>query len=114
MNRRKTSSNIGFPTLILLLVAGAIVATGGISYVVMKNKQITARRSIEKVQDRMKEHQVSITLHEADIEATLSVFSLREYLAEVGSPLREITPGVVEVITLPDVESPPGQAVAQR
>ena len=56
MNRKEKTSNIGVPMLILLFVAGAIVATGGIGYVVLKNKQVTARRDITKVQQRMEEH----------------------------------------------------------
>ena len=52
-NRKKRTSQIGLPTLILLFVALAIVTTGGIGYVLMKNKQVTARREISKVQQRM-------------------------------------------------------------
>ena len=52
--------------LILLFVAGAIVATGGIGYVVLKNKQVTARRDITKVQQRMEEHRVAITFYQSD------------------------------------------------
>ena len=115
MNRKKRTSQIGLPTLILLLVGLAIVTTGGIGYVVMKNKQVTARREISKVQQRMQEHKVSITLHKTDIEAALDFYSLREQLKDIQSPLVEIPQGVVEVYaSSPEQESPPGEAVAQR
>ncbi|YCM46355.1 hypothetical protein V2O64_10035 [Verrucomicrobiaceae bacterium 227] len=114
MNRKKRTSQIGLPTLILLLVSLAIVTAGGIGYVVMKNKQVTARREISRVQQLMEEHKVSITLHKTDIEAALDFYKLREQLADIHSPLVEIPPGVVEVYASSEQESPPGEAVAQR
>jgi hypothetical protein len=113
-NRKKRTSQIGLPTLILLFVALAIVTTGGIGYVLMKNKQVTARREISKVQQRMEQHKVSITLHKTDIEAALDFYNLREQLTEIESSLVEIPPGVVEVYASSEQESPPGEAVAQR
>jgi len=100
--------------LILLFVALAIVTTGGIGYVVMKNKQVTARREISRAQERMEEHKVSITLHETDIGAALDFYNLREQLRDLQSPLVEIPPGVVEVYASSEQEAPPGEAVAQR
>jgi len=114
MNRKKRTSQIGLPTLILLFVALAIVTTGGIGYVVMKNKQVTARREISKVQQQMEEHKVSITLHETDISTTLDFYSLREQLKDRQSSLVEIPPGVVEVYASSEQEAVPGQVVAQR
>lgn len=114
MNRKKRTSNIGLPTLLLLLLALAIVSSGGIGFVVMKNKQVTARREIARVQELMQEHKVSITLHKTDIETALDIYRLRERLAEMRSSLVEIPPGVVEVYVSRDQESPPEQVVARR
>ena len=100
--------------LILLFVAGAIVATGGIGYVVLKNKQVTARRDITKVQQRMEEHRVSITLYQSDINRILGVYHLRAQLADRRSNLVPIGTGVVELIIPDDQETPPGDAVATR
>ncbi len=90
MNRKKRTSNIGTPALVLMLIALVILSSGGISYAVLKNRQITVRREISKVQKRMDEHRVSITLHQSDVDDLLSYYRLREQLAEMGSPLREI------------------------
>ena len=100
--------------LILLFVAGAIVATGGIGYVVLKNKQITARRDISKVQKRMEEHRVAITLYQSDISRILGVYNLRAQLADRQSDLEPIGTGVVELIIPSDQETPPDDAVVSR
>lgn len=112
MNRKKRTSSLGFPSLVLLAIAVIIISGSGISYVVMKNKQITARGQINDVQKMMEEHQVSISLHKADIEETLGVFALRKHLADTNSPLIEIK--FVEVYQNPDDESSPDGSVARR
>jgi hypothetical protein len=114
MNRKKKASNIGLPMLILLFVAGAIVATGGIGYVVLKNKQVTARRDITKVQQRMEEHRVAITFYQSDISRILGVYNLRAELTDRKSDLVPIGTGVVEFINPHDQETPPGDAVVSR
>ena len=114
MNRKKRTANIGLPTLILLFVALAIVSTGGITYAVMKNKQVTARREISQVQERMHSHRVSISLHETDIENVLDFYRLRDRLTEMNSPLVEIPQGVVEVYLDPNQKNQSDQVVAQR
>lgn len=120
MNRKKKTSNIGLPMLILLFVAGAIVATGGVGYVVLKNKQVTARRNITKVQQRMDEHSLAIKFYESEINAILGVYKLPAELDARRSDLIPIGTGVVERINpsnqeeLPAQETPPGDAVVSR
>jgi len=114
MNRKKKTSNLGLPMLILLFVAGAIVATGGIGYVVLKNKQVTARRNIAKVEQRMEEHRVAITFYESKINRILGVYNLRAELANRRSSLVPIGSGVVEFVVPQDQETPPGDAVVSR
>ena len=112
MNRRKRTSSLGFPSLVLLVIAVIIVSSSGIGYVVMKNKQFSARSKIAKVQKKMEEHQVSIALHQSDIDESLGIFRLREELVDRKSSLREIR--YVEVYQDPSDEKNPDQSVAQR
>ena len=112
MNRRKRTASLGFPSLVLLVIAVVIVSSGGIGYVAMKNKQITTRSRIAEVQSQMDEHQVSISLHTSDIEETLGYYTLRARLKETKSPLTEIK--FVEVYRDPDEQSPPGNSIAHR
>jgi hypothetical protein len=110
MNKRRQGSNLSFPALFVLVLAFVIVSAGGISYVMVKNKQITLRRQIDKTQQRMVEHNVAITMHHSDITQRLGVFSLREELKNANSDLRSIPPGHVQIL---NTASPP-DTVAQR
>ena len=114
MNRKKKIANIGLPMLILLFVAGAIVATGGIGYVVLKNKQVTARRDIAKVQQRMAEHRIAIDLHQWEISEILVAPNLPAQLEARQSELVPYGAGVAELIIPEDQETPPGDAVVSR
>jgi len=81
-----------------MFVAVVILATGGVSYVMVKNKQITMRRQIAKTQKEMVEHSVAITMHQSDISRELGVFNIREKLAQSGSDLQPIPNGLSEVV----------------
>ncbi len=112
MNHRKSATGLAFPSLILLIIAVVIVSSGGIGYVVMKNKQLTTRSKIAKIQSEMDEHNVSITLYQSDIEETLGYYRLRRQLAEMRSPLVEIK--YVEVCQDPNPQTPRDGSVAAR
>ncbi|MDB4416792.1 hypothetical protein N9085_02780 [Akkermansiaceae bacterium] len=108
MNHRRQASNLSIPTLIVMLVAGLILSVGGVSYVMVKNKQITLRGKIAKSQERMADDNTAITMHESDISRVLGVFAIRERLAQENSSLQPIPNG------LPEVTRPPAKAVAQH
>ena len=97
MNQRRQASNLSIPTLIVMLVAGVILSVGGVSYVMVKNKQVTLRREITKSQQRMTEHNGAITMHESDIARELGVFAIREKLSLKNSTLQPIPNGLPEV-----------------
>jgi hypothetical protein len=115
MNRRKQTSSLGFPSLILLGIAAMIVSGGGISFVVLKNKQITARARIAELQKRMDEHQVKITMNQVKIDKTLVLFDLQDLLTKRNPRLRKIKSW--EVYRDPEPDSPnetPNQGVVAR
>lgn len=90
MNRRKKTSSIGFPSLVLLAIAAVIISSGGISYVVIKNKQITALSEIDEVRRQMAEHKDYILTHEIQIRRILAKHDLKQRLLKNKSRLREI------------------------
>lgn len=114
MNKRRQGSNLSIPTLLVLLVAGIIVSGGGISYVMVKNKQITTRNEIDKTQKRMSEDNVAITGFQSDISEKLGVFALRESLKNRKSNLRIIPTGHVEIYRPGQSSLPSDPAVVQR
>ena len=90
MNRKKSTSSLGFSSLVLLGIAVVIVSSSGIGYVIMKNRQISTRSQISEVQSRIQDHQISILLHDSEIEEALGIFQLRQKLKKINSPLTEI------------------------
>jgi len=114
MNHRKKTPDLNLPSLIVLLIAGCIVALGGISYVVVVNKQVTLRKQIERSERRMHDHRVAITEHQADIEELLGVFNLRQHLATSGSTLQPIPAGAIERYVPPGSQPPPENTIAVR
>lgn len=116
MNRRKQTSSLGFPSLILLGIAVVILSASGITYVVMKNKQITARAEIALVRKRMNEHQVVITKQQSEIKKILGVYDLPQLLAKKNSRLRKIDPPEIlhEVEEAPASQTLNQDAVARR
>lgn len=112
MNRRKNPSSLGYPSLVLLGIAVVIVSSSLIGFVVMKNKQVTARTRISEVQKEMAKHRVTITLHKSDIEERLGYYRLRQQLQDRKSRLKEIK--YVEVYQDPDTDSSNGGVMARR
>lgn len=118
MNRRKQTSSLGFPSLILLGIAVVILSASGITYVVMKNKQIAARAEIAQARKRMDQHQVTITEQQSKIDRILGVFDLPKLLTKKNSRLRDIEAETLEALY--DVEEMPApqtlnqDAVARR
>ncbi|MDG2401315.1 MAG: hypothetical protein P8M04_12160 [Akkermansiaceae bacterium] len=112
MNRKKSTSSLGFSSLVLLGIAVAIVSSSGIGYVIMKNRQISTRSQISEVQSRIQDHHISILLHHSEIEEALGIFQLRQKLKEINSSLTEID--FVEPLLEANEESPPENSVARR
>lgn len=112
MNRKKSTSSLGFSSLVLLGIAVVIVSSSGIGYVIMKNRQISARSQIAEVQREMGRHQVSISEHQSEISESLEIFRLRQHLEDINSSLTEIE--FVEPLIKRDDKAPPGNAVAHH
>lgn len=112
MNHRRHTPNLGFSTVALIILAVAILATNGIGFVMMKNRQYTVRDQIEATGRKMSEHKVSIALHESDIEERLGYYRLREQLADLKSPLKPIQ--FVEVYQDPDEIPRSGESIVRR
>jgi hypothetical protein len=114
MNRRKNATNLGFSSLVLLAIAVVIVSSGGIVYAMMKNKQITTRSKIARIQSAMDEHNISIKMYSSKINKALDCYTLRIYLLETNSPLTDIDIKFVEVYRDPDEQSQPDDSIARR
>ena len=97
MNRKKSQKSLTLGTFIVVTLGAILIASGGVFYVVVKNKQVQTQREIAKIERQINDHEVAITSYRADIEEQLGVFRLRKQLEEENSSLVAIPAGFVEV-----------------
>ncbi|WP_411826031.1 hypothetical protein [Luteolibacter sp. AS25] len=81
-----------------LILAGAIGAVGGVSYVYFRNCQIQTAREIDAVERRIERHKLDIRTVQMRSDQILNLFAIRDTLAEEGTELVPIPPGVSENI----------------
>lgn len=100
MNRRRQENHTRIsPTVILsLILAGAIGAVGGVTYVYFRNCQIKVAREIDAVERRIEQHQLDIRTVQMRSDQILNLFAIRKTLEDVGTDLVPIPAGVSEEI----------------
>lgn len=81
-----------------LILAGAIGAIGGVSYVYFRNCQIQTARQIDVIERRIDRHELDIRTVQMRSDQILNLFAIRDTLAEAGTELVPIPPGVSENI----------------
>lgn len=101
MNRRRHESQTRISTIVIfsLILAGAIGAVGGVSFVYYRNCQIQTAREIDKVEQRIEQSKLDIRTIEMRSDQILNLFAIRKTLDEVGTDLVPIPTGVSEDIT---------------
>jgi hypothetical protein len=85
-------------SLVVVIMAIALGATGGLLYVHYKNRQYLVDRRIERVENRIQKHRDEIRTMRMDIERMLNCFVVSQELERRGSDLQPIEPEVVEVV----------------
>ncbi len=112
MNRRRqeTHSRISPVVIFALILAGAIGAIGGITYVYYRNCQIVAAREIDVIERRIERHQLEIRTIQMRSDQILNLFAIRDTLEEEGTSLVPIPAGVSENII--PIESAPVASVS--
>lgn len=98
MNRRRQEplSRISPIVIFSFILAGAIGASGGISYVYFRNKQIQTVREIDVIERRIEHHQLGIRTVQMRADQILNLFAIRTTLEEVGTELVAIPSGAAE------------------
>ena len=100
MNRRRQEPQTRISTIVIfsLILAGAIGAVGGISFVYFRNCQIQTAREIDKIEQRIDQHKLDIRTVQMRSDQILNLFAIRKTLDEVGTDLVPIPAGVTENI----------------
>lgn len=95
MNRRKKGPReIGFGSVLLLIVAALVMAAGGVFHAYIKNRQINVTREIKRVEDRIAEHQLDIESQEMVLAKLNNQFLIRDRLIDLNTemiPITEVT-----------------------
>jgi hypothetical protein len=111
MNRRRqeVQQRISPVVIFALILAGAIGAFGGITYVYFRNSQIQTAREIDAVERRIEQHKLDIRTVQMRSDQILNLFAIRKTLEETGTDMVPIPVGVSEDILPSD---PPAVASA--
>ena len=106
-HRQETHSRISSIVILSLILAGAIGAVGGVTYVYYRNCQIKIAREIDAVERRIEQHRLDIRTVQMRSDQILNLFAIRKTLQDVGTDLVPIPVGVSE-----DILPSPSSAVA--
>lgn len=100
MNRRRQENQTRISPVVIfsLILAGAIGASGGITHVYFRNRQIQTAREIDMIERRIEKHQLDIRTVQMRSDQVLNLFAIRNTLKEVGTELVPIPSGVSENI----------------
>lgn len=98
MNRRRkeTHTKISPIVILSLILAMAIGAVGGVTYVYFRNCQIKVAREIDATERRIEQHQLGIRTVQMRSDQILNLFAIRKTLDDVGTDLVPIPLGVSE------------------
>jgi len=98
MNRRRMikKKDLSFGQIILLAVAVLLVATAGVHFVYLKNKQIDLVREIEHTKNRIAEHEYDLRGLQSREDDILDRYLIRDRLRLVNSTMVEIPAEVIE------------------
>lgn len=96
--RRKMKPDLGFGTVVLLIVTVVVMAAAGVFHAYLKNRQIKVARELQGVEDRISQCKLDITTLEIRLDDQLNPILLKDRLMEMSSDLRRIPPGVVEEV----------------
>ena len=96
--RRRMRPDLGFGTVVLLIVTALVMSAAGGVHAYLKNRQIKVARELQGVEDRISQYKLDITTLEIRLDDQLNPILLNDRLIEMSSDLRGIPPGVVEEV----------------
>ncbi len=93
-------ADLGFGTVLLLIVTALVMAAAGVFHAYLKNQQIKVARELQGVEDRISQCKLDITTLEVRLDDQLNPILLNDRLIEMSSDLRRIPPSVVEEVSV--------------
>lgn len=98
MNRQKSAARFRPSTYLTLIITGMIVAGGGVTHAVFKNRQIQVSREIDAIDRRIEQYQLDIRITQMRTDNLLDRYVIQEQLEASGSLLRRIPAGLPEEV----------------
>jgi cell division protein FtsL len=107
MNRHKSAPRFRPATYFTLIGTATIVAGGGVTHAIYKNRQIQVSREIDAIERRIEQCKLDISTIQMRTENLLDRYRIKEQLEASGSSLVSIPIGLPE-----EVRAAPPSAVA--
>lgn len=99
MNKKRSETNqFGSLHIVMLIIVTALLATGGVLHVYMKNRQVMVAREIDATTKRMEETEEGMKMVQVKIDRKLNRHMIRAELADRGSSLQPIPSRALEVV----------------
>ncbi len=91
MNRRRTvKRDLGFGSILLLVIAAVVIASVGVFHASVKNRQVNVAREIQTLENLISQHELDIKTDNMRLGEQLNRFLIRDRLREFSSDLRPI------------------------
>ena len=91
MNRRRSvKPNLGFGSILLLVVAAVVIASAGVFHAYIENRQVNVAREIRKTEDRISQYELDIETSRMLLAEQLNRILIRDRLRDLNSDLRPI------------------------
>jgi hypothetical protein len=103
---------MGVGTVVLLIAAAVVIASSGVFYAYVKNRQINVLRDIQRSEERISQHELDIQTTQMLLAEQLNPILLRDRLRELNSDLRSIPLNAAREIESHPPGGAPGLAVA--
>ena len=113
MNRRRNESKTPLSVFFSLFLAAAIAAGGGVLHAYYKNRQIQVSREIDAIDLRVEQYRLDIRTTDMRTDVLLNRFAIRQQIEDIGSSLRPIPLGVIELVD-PTIASRHSVASAEK
>ena len=92
---------VSFVFLVWMVLFAVLLATGGVTYSVIKNNQVAVRTEIKKLRRAVAVHHMNANQYRAQANALTNRWALRDRLAQDGSLLRDIERSQIEDARMP-------------
>lgn len=91
------SNRVSFAVLVWMVIFAVITSAGGVTYTVLKNKQVAVRTDINKLHRETAVCLMNASQYRAKTNDQMNRWTMRSRLQNDHSELRSIEPGQIEI-----------------